>query len=216
MLGQTDASHVIRCIEYWDIERRRYPGHEHIAVLVAEDITSRFLNILTLFAGSIPLIGIQLNALQVGDNIVLDFVRVIDQRLLREDDEVEAKATPVDRSYWESRSSVPVLKMIDEIHGIINETADPQQQLNYNKHFIGLTDGTRSRNFVHFRPRKAFAHVTSVVGDPASWVERLEEVELAAVVKRNKLRLTLSPKDFAANRELVTELLNEAVANHQG
>src|SRR5690554_6904301 len=24
-LGQTDESHIIRCIEYWDIEKRRYP-----------------------------------------------------------------------------------------------------------------------------------------------------------------------------------------------
>ena len=42
MLGATDESHIIRCIEYWDIERRRYPGYEHCAVLIAEDITSRF------------------------------------------------------------------------------------------------------------------------------------------------------------------------------
>ena len=26
MLGKTDESHIIRCIEYWDIERQRYPG----------------------------------------------------------------------------------------------------------------------------------------------------------------------------------------------
>ena len=25
MLGATDPSHIVRCIEYWDIERRRYP-----------------------------------------------------------------------------------------------------------------------------------------------------------------------------------------------
>ncbi len=39
MLGPTDPSHIIRCIEYWDIERRRYPAYDHIAVLVAEEIT---------------------------------------------------------------------------------------------------------------------------------------------------------------------------------
>ena len=27
-------SHIIRTIEYWDIERRRYPAYEHVAVLV--------------------------------------------------------------------------------------------------------------------------------------------------------------------------------------
>ena len=45
-LGKTDESHIIRTIEYWDIERKRYPQYEHCAVLVAEDITSRFLNVI--------------------------------------------------------------------------------------------------------------------------------------------------------------------------
>ena len=35
-LGSTDEAHIIRTIEYWDIERKRYPQYEHCAVLVAE------------------------------------------------------------------------------------------------------------------------------------------------------------------------------------
>ena len=86
MLGATDPSHIIRTIEYWDLERKHYPGYEHIAVLIAEDVTVRFLNVMSLLSGSIPLIAIQLNALQVGENIVLDFVQVLDQTDLRIDD----------------------------------------------------------------------------------------------------------------------------------
>jgi len=55
-LGATDESHIIRTIEYWDIERKRYPQYEHAAVIVAEEITSRFLNVIQLFNGAIPLI----------------------------------------------------------------------------------------------------------------------------------------------------------------
>jgi len=55
-LGKTDESHVIRTIEYWDIERKRYPQYDHTAVIVAEDITSRFLNVISLFNGFIPLV----------------------------------------------------------------------------------------------------------------------------------------------------------------
>jgi len=51
MLGATDPSHIIRTIEYWDLERRRYPAYDHVAVLVAEEVTSRFLNVIGLFAG---------------------------------------------------------------------------------------------------------------------------------------------------------------------
>ena len=43
-LGSTDENHIIRTIEYWDIERKRFPQYDHTAVIVAEDITSRFLN----------------------------------------------------------------------------------------------------------------------------------------------------------------------------
>jgi hypothetical protein len=53
-LGATDETHIIRTIEYWDIERKRYPQYDHCAVLVAEDITSRFLNVISLFNGTIP------------------------------------------------------------------------------------------------------------------------------------------------------------------
>jgi hypothetical protein len=38
-LGPTDEAHIIRTIEYWDIERKRYPQYDHCAVIVAENIT---------------------------------------------------------------------------------------------------------------------------------------------------------------------------------
>jgi len=53
-LGKVDESHIIRTIEYWDIERKRYPQYDHCAVIIAEDITSRFLNIISIFNGFIP------------------------------------------------------------------------------------------------------------------------------------------------------------------
>lgn len=64
-LGETDEAHIIRTVEYWDIERKRYPQYEHCAVLVAEDIISRFLNVISLFNGTIPLIAIQMQALKL-------------------------------------------------------------------------------------------------------------------------------------------------------
>ena len=68
-LGPTDESHIIRTIEYWDIERRRFPQYEHTAVIVAEDITSRFLNVISLFNGMIPLVAIQMRALKSGNSV---------------------------------------------------------------------------------------------------------------------------------------------------
>lgn len=45
-LGRTDESHLIRTLEYWDIEKKRYPQYDHTAVIIAEDITSRFAKVL--------------------------------------------------------------------------------------------------------------------------------------------------------------------------
>jgi len=70
-LGETDESHIIRTIEYWDIERKRYPQYDHVAVIVAEEITDRFLNVISLLHGTIPLVAIQMRHAKNGDKIGL-------------------------------------------------------------------------------------------------------------------------------------------------
>lgn len=217
MLGMTDESHIIRCIEYWDVERRRYPHYDHCAVLVAEDVTSRFLNVLGLLNGQIPMIAIQMNALKVGKQIVLDFVRVMDRFSLRRDDEAEAKLTSVDRDYWVKRSSAVILRIIDECLKIINEKANPRQNLNYNRYFIGLNDGIKSRNFVHFKPKKQFVHALAEVENKSAWTDRFEEQGISATAKEDGryVSVTVRPTEFEKNKELLTELLLQAVDEYQ-
>jgi hypothetical protein len=131
-LGPTDEAHIIRTIEYWDIERKRYPQYEHCAVLVAEDITSRFLNVISLFNGSIPLIALQMQALKVGEHTTLIFTKVLDElsRGLVEEDE-DAEAAPADRAYWEKKGAT--VQLADELLGIIREF-DPSLGLRYNRY----------------------------------------------------------------------------------
>ncbi len=81
MLGRVDESHIVRCIEYWDYERRRCPRVETVAVLAAEDMTSRFLNVLTLIRQVVPVIALQMEGIQVGHQVLLNFVRILDQPL---------------------------------------------------------------------------------------------------------------------------------------
>ena len=154
-LGATDESHLIRTIEYWDIERKRYPQYDHCAVLIAEDITSRFLNVLSLFNGSIPLVAIQLQALRVGDHITVVFSTVLDEltRGLVDEDE-DAEATPTNRAYWEERGSPATVAMADELLARIKQV-DEQLELKYNKFYIGLAKDGQPNNFVSFRPRKS-------------------------------------------------------------
>ena len=107
-LGATDESHIIRTIEYWDIERKRYPQYDHCAVIVAEDITSRFLNVISLFNGSVPLIAIQMQAYKIGEHMTLIFTTVVDEltRGLVGDDEL-SEAVPVDALIGKTRGPKP-------------------------------------------------------------------------------------------------------------
>jgi predicted transport protein len=152
-LGKTDESHIIRTIEYWDIERKRYPQYDHVAVIVAEDITSRFLNVIGLFNGFIPLVAVQLRAVQIGDTISLVFSKVIDEMRLGLVDEDEEVRVPADRGYWEKRGSKQTVAMADEMFGWLHDL-DPGLELKYNKFYIGLAKDGRSNNFVSFRPQK--------------------------------------------------------------
>lgn len=153
-LGATDETHIIRTIEYWDIERKRYPQYEHCAVLVAEDITSRFLNVVSLFNGTMPLIAIQMQALKVGDNLTLVFTKVMDEfsRGFVDEDE-DAEAAPTDRSYWEKKATKSTVSLADQMLEILRDM-DSTLKLKYNKFYIGLEKDGQPYNFVMFRPKK--------------------------------------------------------------
>jgi hypothetical protein len=155
-LGSVDESHIIRTIEYWDIERKRYPQYEHAAVIVAEEITARFLNVIQLFNGAIPLIAIKMTAYKVGNEYALTFVKVLDEITYGLTDEDEPVAEPTDRNYWESqRGTKKSVATTDALLKIVNQI-EPKAVLKYNKHYIGLEVGGSAMNFVSFMPRKSF------------------------------------------------------------
>jgi hypothetical protein len=83
-------------------------------VLVAEDITSRFLNVISLFNGTIPLIAIQMSALKIGEQVTLAFTTVMDElsRGYTDEDE-DAASAPTDRAYWERRATKGTVALAD-------------------------------------------------------------------------------------------------------
>src|SRR5437588_10394480 len=153
-LGKTDESHLIRTIEYWDIERKRYPQYDHTAVIVAETITGRFLNVISLFNGFIPLVAIQMQGIKLGDQISLVFTTVLNQMPLGLVDEEEEVKETTDRSYWEQRASKASLEMMDAVLTSIIKPIDPTLAVQYNKFYIGMGRNGQTNNFVVFRPKK--------------------------------------------------------------
>lgn len=210
-LGATDEAHIIRTIEYWDIEKARYPQYEHIAVIVAEDITSRFLNVINLFNKSIPLIAVQMRALDVGGTLTLNAMTVLDLMPLGTDEEDEpGQAT--DRAYWENKGTKQTVAVADSLLVLINEVA-PGHVFKYNKFYIGLTRNGIVDNFVSLRIRKDFViaefriprtdEMNALLDD--SGVDRMEYDK-----RFNRYRIRIAKPDLTEHRDLVLDLVGRA------
>lgn len=211
-LGKTDEAHIIRSIEYWDIERRRYPQYDHTAVIVAEDITSRFLNVISLFNGFIPLVAIQLSALRLGDSVSLVFSKVLDEMQLGLVDEDEEVRAVTDRAYWEARASKGTLTMVEEMFEVVR-TLDPALELKYNKFYIGLAKSGQPNNFVIFRPKKDWLRVEVRLDRSDEMQVRLEESGLDVMdydARWGRYRIRLAKGDIAQHREFLTALMARA------
>src|SRR5258708_23380818 len=176
MLGRVDESHIIRCIEYWDIERKRLPTFDHCAVLIAEEITSRFLNVISLFNGAVPMMALQLNAIELDDRIILNFTRVLDEissGAIEEEAELSEREV-TDRDYWQQKGSEFSLGLADECLEVLKEI-DNALPFTYNKYYIGLRQGNRPNNFVIFKAKKKFLRVEVRVSDLDALREELKK-----------------------------------------
>ena len=215
-LGPTDESHIIRTIEYWDIERKRYPQYEHAAVIVAEEITGRFLNVIQLFNGTIPLIALKMTAYEVGDEHALTFVKVLDEFTLGLVDEDEPVSEPVDRAFWEARANKKMLALTDSLYKLVSEVA-PGTELRYTKYYIGLGIDGQPRNFVSFAPRKAYVIVTAKLPKTEETDQLLLDADIETMpyetyFRQYRLRITAPLEE--RQREVFLTIVQQARENY--
>jgi len=209
-LGATDERHIIRTLEYWDIERKRYPQYEHYAVLIAEEINRRFLNVIGLFNGNVPLIAIQMSALKIEDRITLAFTTVFDAVGRGMPDEDEEVNVPTDRTYWIGRSG-EALGIVDSLYQIFRQ-CDPSLELKYNKRYIGLSPVGQSSNLATFRPRKKFIILglrLPLTDDITAKIDAAE-IETLSYAKWGMYRLRLADQDVRTSAALLKELIKLA------
>lgn len=214
-LGKSDESHIIRTIEYWDYQRKKFPQYKHCAVLIAEDITSRFLNVVSLFNGNIPFIAIQLKAIKVEGGVTLFFTTVLDVLTLgtEEEDELEV----VDRKYWETKGSKESLKLADSILAIVDEVASGFT-LKYNKHYIGLSNKQGiSKNFISITPRKKAVLLSAKLQQAEEIQALLEQTDmdiLAYDKQWNQYRVRLTEKDIQQSKATLLQLVQKAYVSY--
>lgn len=216
MLGTLNESHIIRTIEYWDVERRKYPALTHHAVIIAEDITNRFFNVISLMNKAIPIIAIQLNAFTFEKNLFLNFVKILD---LAEPsiDEEDGSQEFVGRNYWDARANANSMKIFDALISAVKTIAEPR--ITYNRGHIAI--GTSSRNFMWCHPRKKpYLYFELRVGEDRELIlKRFEDAEVGCNRHRNSeiLNITsLTERELDENKELIIEAIRLGEQNsHQ-
>ena len=211
-LGATDESHIIRTIEYWDIERRRYPQYKHCAVIIAENITSRFFNVIELFNRAIPLIAIKMSAYQIEEKkISLIFTTVLEETSLGliEDDENESRKI-VDRKYWEENMSKQTINLVDSIFEIVKDF-DSDLELKYRLYYVGCAKKGQFTNFARFRAKKNGVLLEVKLGQSIEIKEKLDNTRLNLLEYIDgRYRIKLYEGDAIKYQHLLKELLKQA------
>jgi len=211
-LGATDETHIIRTIEYWDVEKRRYPQYEHTAVLVAEDVTGRFLNVISLLNRSIPLVVLQMKAFRVGESVSLVFTKVLDTVQLGLVDEDEDVSEVTDRAYWENRAGKNSLSILDECFGLIKKF-DPSLTPKYNKFYIGFSTDDKPRIAVIFRPRTKYLIAETRVPYSDELQRELESIGIDLMdydKKWGRFRLRLTIEDLRKRESMIDKMFRLA------
>ena len=169
-LGATDASHIVRTIEYWDIERKRYPQYEHRAVIVAEEITDRFFNVIALFNGHIPITAIKLTAVkQPGGKVGVLFTKILDAQT-RDDESSDDRSPVYNRAYWVEKTSEAWWNRVQKIYADLNDEFGCS--LRYNRANISLRQSGNRKTSIYFRPPDGGGDVIVYTGRRDESIER--------------------------------------------
>lgn len=190
-------------------------GKQGVAVLIAEEVTSRFLNVMSLLAGSIPPIAIQLNAIQVGDKLALDFVKVLDQRALREDDTVDTtEGDEVGRPAWEKKVGENGVALCDELVSLLQPHTDCELGLRFQKRHVPVVPvgTTRDVAFVVW-PRRTFMRIQVRAENLVALQDQLKEVGIDTnmVFGGTRLRFNLSAADLTNQSEAIIDVLSTVI-----
>lgn len=209
-LGALDESHLIRTLEYWDIERKRYPQYDHCAVIVAEELTSCFLNVIGLFNSAIPLVAIQMRALRIGEQVALTFTTVLDELTRGLEDEDEPEPVVTNRAWWENQSSKEIVSLADQCLVEWIKPIAPDFELKYNKNYIGVARQGKSCGFVIFRAKNNGLRMEVRMMETTETTAKLEAAGLDFFdyfTLDHRYRIRVRSEDLETKREALRELL---------
>lgn len=158
-LGQLDESHLLRTIGYWNIERKKSPDFDHTAVVIAENIRPKILDLIELLKGIVSVIVLEMTAFEKENGIIcLKFERIdLNKRIGREDDndnvikEKYESFEELDIYFRENKASETAKEIVNKIYYLLQKI-DPNMKIYCTKKYIGFRKEYEDQ-FVFVEPR---------------------------------------------------------------
>ena len=200
MLGETDEAHIIRTIEYWDNEKRRWPQRQHFAVLVAEHINRRFFNVIHLLSYSIPIIAVQVSLLESDGKRGLFFATLLDT-FEEIDDGTSLDDKTYNRDYWTKKAKW-TLETAETLLNIVQDIF-VEPSLNYVKHYIAIS--VSGNNYLWLNKRSIDKsllgfRISQTLQDEAAAL--LDGNNISYVRKPKQLRITVDKQMIEKNKDM--------------
>lgn len=205
MLGETDPSHIIRAIEYWDNEKRKYPQRQHFCVLVAESFDRRYFNVIQLMSLNIPMIAVQADLLEVNGERILNFTKIIDIYIEPEESEEDTKlvneATWTNDAPWVNANAKDLFEILKSQVSKIN--------LGYTQSYVSVNIEGKNAYWLNKRMKPTSTLCFSVKDEEkADAIKKLlDKVGFGYTYNRYKeFMLNVDTKTIKANHELLKQI----------
>ncbi len=206
MLGETDETHIIRTIEYWDIEKRKRPKRQHTAVLVAEKINTRFYNVINLLSHSVPIIGIQANLYRHDENVSMVFTKIIDSF---EEPEIEEEGEILHGIEY-LKENWPITAQIIEILTPIIVSSCSDNRINHRKNGATVFIGGIKRMTITKRGKKQASVQYKVSDEDRNSIEELlDSKSISYDYKNGYIRIWLIPSTLSDNLEAHQKIIEK-------
>lgn len=205
MLGETDPSHIIRSIEYWDNEKRKYPQRQHFCVLIAESFDRRYFNVIQLMSLNIPMIAIQADLLEVNGENILSFTKIIDIYIEPEESEEDIKV--VNEASW-TNDAPWVNNNAKELVEILKEDST-NIKVGFTQSYISINIDGKNVYWLHKRMKPTSTLFFSVKDDEKveTIKKLLESKEFIYTYNRYKeFMLNIDAKIIKSNADLLREI----------
>lgn len=203
MLGEADEIFIIRMIEYWDNEKRKWPQRQHYAVLVAETITRIFLCD-PAFQPFDSVYCLQVSIIAAGDQKLFHFSKVLDT--YEEPEEGGGNLYEIyDENFWRNKSpwTIETAKsLLDIVRPVFGNAS-----LKYVKNYIAIE--VNNNNYMWFHGRSGNK---SLLG---FWISELrssqaegtlESNNISYVKKDQKIRITTDKEFIKQNADMLKEI----------